>query len=182
MNDIKKVLIGVGVLLLGSAIVFFFSKGAQVWKHVDVDDMPISKLQTSQSTLATKQNDLETKYKDEYEEISKAVTELEKVKRDILSTPVSGRATRQINVKSPQIKNVIWVNSYSDARIFKRNEKVIIVSPSAEIEATIGGIIMDTDQRVIFKANAKVAEEIGLSERIGVLDGVTIKRILPDKS
>lgn len=176
MNDILKgVLIGAGGILVAGAVVFFLAKGTQIWKHVDVDDMPISKLQISQSTL-------ETKYKDEYEEISKAVTELEKIKRDMLSTPVSGRATRQIRVKRPQTQNVIWVNSYSDARVFKRNEKVIIVSPNAEIEAIIGGIITNTDQGIIFKANAKVAEEIGLSEKMGVLDGVTIKRILPDKS
>ncbi len=179
MDQITKgIIIGAGGILLAGGVALFLSKGTQIWSHVD-KNVPIFELQDIDKKLDEAQKNLKEQYRTDHKAIDDAVKELKKTRKNILTTPVKGRATRQIKVKRQQHKNVIWVNSYSDARIFKRDQKVVITSPNAAIEATVGGTINNTDQTIIFKANAKVAEEIGLSEQLGVLDGVTIKRILP---
>ena len=172
----KSALSGALGTLIATGIFIFLAKGADIWTHVDVENTPISEIKKNHENLnkdvETKHNDLLLKINNNIEinkeygkQISTAVEELRKVKHSLLTKPVRGSVTREIG-ESGSGKNVIWVNRYSDARDFEIQEKVKITSPTAVIEASVAGYILDERENIIFKANTDVAEQIGLTERL----------------
>ena len=91
---------------------------------------------------------------------------------------VIGSASRDLKATEKTGKNAIWVNKYSDARMFEIDENVRVLSATAEVEVVVEGYIYDTTENVIFKANIDVAEMIGLSKDQAILKDVKLERVV----
>ena len=73
MNDVTKgtvrgALGGAGGILLAIVIASFFSKGSQIWSHVD-KDVSISDLQEIDQKLGNEQKNLKNKYEKDHNKI-----------------------------------------------------------------------------------------------------------------
>lgn len=171
---VRGVAIGAGSMLLASVIIFVattvYTKGELVLTHNDIDvrASEISKLvKVHAESLENFQRTMDT-----------AVQELERVRRDSLAKKLRGKVSREIG-GSRQGENRIYVNTNSDARIFKFDEVVEIKGLEKTIRAVVKGEITNSDQTILCKMNVDTAEELGVSERVGIAE-VTIGRLLAE--
>ena len=171
----------IALALLGSVVIAafwtVFSKAQMVWAHVD-DGTPVSEQKKSFVKLENLAEGTEKKSAKALTSVECAVKELDKQRRDLAAQPDKGSISRDTSIRRG-VGNVIFVNSNSDARKFKRNESVLVIANGISITAVVQGTIINTDDMVIGQLNEDAANEIDLSRKRGVLQNATIKRDIP---
>ncbi len=171
---VRGVMIGAGSMLLASVIIFVatkvYSKGELVLTHNDID-VKASEI----SALVKVHADSLEKFQ---RTMDTAVQELERVRRDSLAKKLTGKVSREIG-GSRQGENRIYVNTNSDARIFKFDEVVEIKGLEKTIRAVVKGEITNPNQNILCKMNGDTAEELGVSKKAGIAE-VTISRLLAE--